>query len=81
MKKIILGLLVMCGCQNQKIIEPGDTVVKCVIDSFSVIQPVSVMDVSPKYYYFTDCGTRIIVNNNHFYKIGDTITYVYKKEK
>ena len=81
MKKLLLGLLIFCGCQNQQKIEPGDKVVKCVIDSESVLQPISVLDIQPKYYYYTNCGTKFSCNYDNIYIIGDTITYDYKIKK
>jgi hypothetical protein len=84
MKKIIVisSLLLTIGCsQKPNTIEPGDTVVKCVIDSISIQQERSTIEVGPYYTYYTDCGEKITTKNNSVYKIGDTITYDYKRVK
>jgi hypothetical protein len=81
MKKLLFGLLILYSCQSNHKIEPGDKVVTCIIDSMSILRPISVLDIQPKYYYYTDCGTKFSCNSDNIYKIGDTITYVYKKVK
>jgi hypothetical protein len=83
MKNFVLiltfGLIyLLTSCDGPKI-EPGDKVVKCTIDSTSIQLPQSVMDIEPKYCYYTKCGQRIITSRKNAYKIGDTITYVYKR--
>jgi len=80
---IIIGTvaLLFSGCGSQPTIEPGDRVVKCVIDSMSMEGPRSTIESNYHYYYYTDCGERVITNRNDVYKIGDTVTYVYKKIK
>ena len=82
MKKILLlsSLLLTIGCsQTPNTIEPGDTVVKCVIDSIEMKQERSTIEVGPYYTYYTDCGEKITTKNNLVYEVGDTITYVYKR--
>lgn len=69
-----------CNGKNHTI-EDGDKIVKCVIDSQYSKQPESTLQIDPTYVYITDCGNRITTNRNDVYKIGDTITYVYKKQK
>jgi hypothetical protein len=84
MKKIIFlsSLLLTLGCsQKPNTIEPGDIVVKCVIDSIDVKQERSSIEVGPYYTYYTDCGEKLTTKNNLIYNIGDTITYVYKRKK
>lgn len=84
MKKI-LGILLLysiVGCgRTPNTIEPGDTIVKCVIDSIEMKQEHSTIEVGPYYTYHTDCGEKITTKNNLVYKVGDTITYVYKRVK
>lgn len=84
MKKIIflsLSLLTIGCSQTPNTIEPGDTIVKCVIDSIEMKQERSTIEVGPYYTYHTDCGEKITTKNNLVYKVGDTITYVYKRVK
>jgi len=84
MKKFLLPLLLfsIIGCgRTPNTIEPGDVVVKCVIDSVDVKQERSTIEVGPYYTYYTDCGEKLTTKNNSVYKIGDTITYVYKRNK
>jgi hypothetical protein len=82
MKKILLGLpFFLISCQGGYTIEPGDIVVKCVIDSLDVKPYVSTIEPYPIYTYYTDCGEKIVTRNNQVYHIGDTVTYVYKKKK
>ncbi len=71
-------LTIGCG-QTPNTIEPGDTVVKCVIDSIEMKQERSTIEVGPYYTYYTDCGEKITTKNNLVYEVGDTITYVYKR--
>jgi hypothetical protein len=80
---VMIGLIafLVTGCNPRPTIEPGDKVVKCVIDSMSMEGPRSTIESNYHYYYYTDCGERVITNRNDVYKIGDTITYVYKKVK
>lgn len=81
MRKLLLLSLLFIGCGDPPKIEPGDKVVKCVIDSMSMKERASVMDIEPTFYYYTKCGERIITHRYDVYHIGDTITYVYKKIK
>jgi hypothetical protein len=78
---IVSVALLSTGCNPRPTIEPGDKVVKCVIDSMSMEGPRSTIESNYHYYYYTDCGERVITNRNDVYKIGDTVTYVYKKIK
>ena len=78
---IVSVALLATGCNPRPTIEPGDKVVKCVIDSMSMEGPRSTIESNYHYYYYTDCGERVITNRNDVYKIGDTVTYVYKKIK
>ena len=80
---LVIGLLafLLTGCENNNKIEPGDKVVKCVIDSTSIEGPRSTIEPYVRYCYYTKCGQRIVTERSDIYKIGDTITYVYKKIK
>ena len=60
-------------------IEDGDIVKKCVIDTFYVTESPSTIEYGKRYHYSTDCDEFVITKRNDVYKIGDTITYVYKK--
>ena len=60
-------------------IEEGDIVKKCVIDTFYVTESPSTIEYGKRYHYSTDCDEFVITKRNDVYKIGDTITYVYKK--
>lgn len=68
-----------CSKPNNKI-EPGDIVEKCTIVSVKAVSSRSTIEPDPYYHYQTDCGKRIVTKRNT-YKIGDTITYVYKQIK
>ena len=83
MKKLILfsGLFLVIGCSNNNKIEPNDVVKKCVIDSLEVRMERSTIEVGPYYNYYTDCGEVLQTRRSDIYKIGDTITYVYKRGK
>ena len=80
---ILIGIIafLVTSCNTPPKIEPGDKVVKCVIDSMEVKEPHSTIEPNNQYFYYTNCGTHIITTRNDVYKIGDTITYVYKKLK
>jgi hypothetical protein len=80
---VLIGLaaLLIEGCNSKPKIEPGDKVVKCVIDSMSMEGPHSTIEVNNQYHYYTNCGERVTTNRDDVYHIGDTITYVYKKLK
>jgi hypothetical protein len=83
MKKLILFsvLFLVIGCTNNHKIEPNDVVKKCVIDSLEVRMERSTIEVGPFYIYHTDCGELLQTRRSDIYKIGDTITYVYKRRK
>jgi len=81
MKKLILFsvLFLIIGCTDNNKIETNDVVKKCVIDSLEVRMERSTIEVGPFYIYHTDCGEVLQTRRNDIYKIGDTITYVYKR--
>ena len=60
-------------------IEEGVIIKKCVIDTFYITQSPSTIEYGNRYHYITDCDEFVITKRNDVYKIGDTITYVYKK--
>ena len=77
---LAIGLIMISlGGNTEPKINPGDTVTKCVIDSMSMEGPHSTIEVNNRYHYYTECGQRVTTNRNDIYCIGDTITYVYKK--
>ena len=81
---IMLGLVatLLTGCSKpSNRIEPGDLVIKCVVDSTWTKQGPATIPVEPNYYIKTSCGEIHKVNNPNVYHVGDTITYVYKKQK
>jgi hypothetical protein len=78
MNKLFL-LLFLTSCQKFPIIEEGDIVKKCVIDSMFITDSPSTIEPGNRYHYRTDCGEVFMTKRNDIYKIGDTLTYVYKK--
>ena len=76
---LITLLLTSCGGSesNYKVSEK-DSVVQCVVDSTWYNTSPSTIQPSNVYYFRTECGNTHCANQN-LYKIGDTITYVWKK--
>ena len=72
-------ILLLFSCQNRKTIDKNDVVNKCVIDNVTVSQPHSTIEFDNIYIYHTSCGEQISTTRDNIYRIGDTITYVYKK--
>lgn len=73
--------LTLSGCsRHDNKIEIGDRVEKCVISSVKLISSRSTIEPESYYNYQTDCGKTIVTRRNS-YKVGDTITYVYKQLK
>ena len=83
MKKIIilLPILFLLSCSETNVIELGDKVKKCVVDSIVIHAPISTIQFEPTIDYYTDCGQKITTHSKHSYRIGDTVTFVYKKRK
>ena len=82
MKKFLfLSILLSFGCTKKMTIEEGDIVIKCVIKEREIMEPNSTIEPGYRYKYYTDCGEELTTNYPHIYKIGDTITFVYKKKK
>lgn len=82
---IIMALIIMLGisiasCGEVPKVEPGDKVEKCVVDSVYVTNSRSTIEPESVYHYSTSCGYKFITKRNS-YKIGDTITYVFKETK
>ena len=77
-KLILLFLVVFISCEKDYKIEKGDYIEKCVITKVKVRRPIATIDFAVRYVYTTDCGTRH-VTSRPAYKIGDTLTFVYKK--
>jgi hypothetical protein len=72
-------LTILIGCNNP--MNNKDVVFKkCVIDSTSVREPRSTIEIDKTYYYHTDCGQSFLSKSDS-YDIGDTITFYYYKTK
>ena len=81
---LLLGLsaTLFVGCNKPtQHIESGDLVIKCIVDSTWTKQGPATIPVEPNHYIKTSCGDIHKVNNPNVYHVGDTITYVYKKQK
>lgn len=82
MRNLIFALpIVLFSCESENKIEPGDIIIKCVIDSLQETPSISTIEPNPLFIYYTDCGEKITTRNFGIYNIGDTITYIYKKKK
>ena len=81
MKKFIFLFILFFSCKPDKVFESEQTIKKCVITKYKVLPPKSTLDFEPKTIYYTDCGETLVRKNSYSYKIGDTITFVYKKFK
>jgi len=76
---ILLLLLFSCSTKENKI-GPNDVVKKCVIVSYTLSAPRSTLDFEPSVTFYTNCGESVTTKNKHAYRIGDTLTFVYKKK-
>ena len=78
---IMIGFLtfVLNSCSTKPVIENGDVVEKCVIDSMVRVGQHSTIEPDMRYKYFTSKGTEF--TSTHKYRLGDTLTFVYKKVK
>jgi hypothetical protein len=79
---LILGLVLIASILEEKSsnkIEKGDIVKRCIIDTMFVTESPSTIEYGKRYHYITDCDEFVITKRNDVYKIGDTITYIYKK--
>lgn len=73
---LFIGLS-LYSCREPHKITKNDLVIKCVIVSVEVKKNISTLEPYSKYYYTTDCGEKIITDQNDVYHIGDTIKYIY----
>ena len=75
---VVLVAFTLTGCGKSKpIVEPGDVVKKIVVDSVEVLPPHSTIETDNRYRYFTSDSTEFITTTK--YRVGDTITAIYKK--
>ena len=84
MKKLILllSVITLISCNEEKPkIEKGDLVSICVIDSIWMKEPMSALEVEPRFYYRTTCGNVLTTRMRQTYSKGDTITFVKKNTK
>ena len=81
MKKLFWLLIpIFVSCENPFKIEPSDTIKYCVIDTMFITESPSTIEPGRIYHYKTNCDKIVITTRrNDVYKIGDTITYVYKR--
>ena len=68
--------MVSCG-KSKPLVEPGDVVKKTVVDSMVELPPHSTIEPDPSYKYFTSDSSEFTSRSK--YRVGDTITTVYKK--
>ena len=77
---VILVAIFMVSCGKPKsMVEPGDVVKKIVVDSFVVLPPHSTIETDNTYKYYTSDSSEFTSRTK--YRIGDTITIIYKKLK
>ena len=75
---VIFVVIFMSSCGKSKpMVEPGDVVKKIVVDSVEILPPHSTIEPDNRYRYFTSDSSEFISSTK--YRIGDTITCVYKK--
>ena len=75
---VVLVVITISGCGKPKpMTEPGDVVKKIVVDSMEVLPPHSTIETDNRYRYFTSDSTEFISTTK--YRVGDTITAIYKK--
>ena len=68
--------MVSCG-KSKPLVEPGDVVKKIVVDSVAVLPPHSTIETDNYYKYYTSDSSEF--TSRVKYKVGDTVTTVYKK--
>lgn len=84
MKKLflIISSLFLLSCtDNNMVIEDGDIVSICIVDSVWSKQPISTLEFEPTYYYKTSCNNTLVTRAYQAYQVGDTIKFVKKKIK
>jgi hypothetical protein len=70
---------VRSSCSSKSpLVEKGDVVEKFVVDSMVQLPPHSTIELDRKYKYFMSDSSEFTSLKK--YNIGDTITYVYKKQ-
>ena len=75
---VIFVVVFLSSCGKPKpAVEPGDVVKKIVVDSLEVLPPHSTIEPDNRYRYFTSESSEFISSTK--YRVGDTITCVYKK--
>ena len=74
----IILAITLGACQQKPLVEKGDVVEKFVIDSMVQLPPHSTIELDRKYKYFMSDSSEFTSLKK--YNIGDTITYVYKKQ-
>ena len=75
---VIFVVIFISGCGKPRpVVEPGDVVKKIVVDSMEVLPPHSTIETDNRYRYFTSDSTEFISTTK--YRVGDTITAIYKK--
>ena len=73
----IILAITLGACQQKPLIEKGDVVKKIVVDSVEVLPPHSTIEPDNRYRYFTSDSSEF--TSTIKYRVGDTITCVYKK--
>ena len=73
---IVLAIM-LGGCQQKPLVEQGDVVEKVVVDSVEVLPPHSTIEPDNRYRYFMSDSSEFTSTTK--YRVGDTITCVYKK--
>ena len=74
----IILAITLGACKQKPLIEKGDVVEKFVIDSMVQLPPHSTIELDRKYKYFMSDSSEFTSLKK--YNIGDTITYIYKKQ-
>ena len=75
---VIFVVIFISGCGKPRpLVEPGDVVKKIVVDSVETLPPHSTIEPDNRYRYFTSDSSEFISSTK--YRVGDTITCIYKK--
>ena len=73
----VILAITLGGCKQKPLVEQGDVVKKIVVDSVEVLPPHSTIETDNRYRCFTSDSSEFISSTK--YRVGDTITCVYKK--
>ena len=73
----VILAITLGGCKQKPLVEKGDVVKKIVVDSVEVLPPHSTIETDNRYRFFTSDSSEFISSTK--YRVGDTITCVYKK--